>query len=267
MTDLLEPLVTKNAVIPRQRKTKTAIATRNDAPVVVDGPGSLLSAIIVLAKDQSVDVAKLGALVSMQERLEEHQAKIEFSRALTRLAGKMPRVKKNGTVDLGPGKGNYAFAKWEDMDRVIRPLMDAEGFTLSFDTQPRTEAGGGMIITGELLHADGHSKTASISLALDTGPGRNNLQAMGSTLSYGKRYAAEMLLNIVREGADDDGIKGGAEFIGPGQIAKIRELLAETNTKEVRFAEMIGVAEIEDIKVSEFAIAVNLLNAKKAAAK
>jgi hypothetical protein len=42
-------------------------------------------------------------------------------------------------------------------------------------------------------------------LQLDTGPGRNQNQAMGSTLSYGKRYTAEMLLNIVREGEDTDG--------------------------------------------------------------
>lgn len=251
-----------------ERQTGKAVAeARGSAPVIADGSGALLAAIVGLAKDPSVDVVKLQALLEMQERMEAKQAKVEFNRSFVRLSGKMPRVKKNGTVDLGAGKGSYAFATWEDMDRVIRPLMDEEGFGLSFDSAARTEQGGGITVTGELIHRDGCSKTASMSLALDSGPGRNNLQAMGSSLSYGKRYVAEMLLNIVREGADDDGVKGGIQYIGPGQIAKIKTLLAETGTNEIRFLDTIGVAEIKEIKVGEFTIAVNLLNAKKAAAK
>lgn len=256
-TDLLERPQGRNAVV----------AARDSLPAVSDGPGALLSAIVALAKDPSVDVVKLQALLEMQERMEGRQAKVEFNRSFVRLSGKMPRVKKNGTVSLGEGKGSYPFAKWEDMDRVIRPLMDEEGFGLSFDSAPRAEQGGGITVTGELVHRDGCSKAASISLSLDSGPGRNNLQAMGSSLSYGKRYCAEMLLNIVREGADDDGVKGGAQYIGPGQIEKIKKLMAETNTNTLRFLEAIGVAEVEDIKVGEFTIAINLLNSKKAVAK
>jgi hypothetical protein len=80
--------------------------------------------------------------------------------------------------------------------------MAEEGFTLSFDSKPHDR---GITITGTLLHRDGHSRSATMLLDEDRGPGRNNLQAMGSTLSYGKRYTAEMLLNIVREGDDKDG--------------------------------------------------------------
>jgi ERF superfamily protein len=272
MTDLLDmgqvPTISQpqRAKLPEKPRQRKAAPTALPA-VQEEVPRDMLSAIVMLAKDPSVDVGKLGALVEMQERMELRQAKVEFSRSLTRLSGKLPRVKKNGTVDLGAGKGSFAFAKWEDMDKIIRPLMDEEGFTLSFDSEPRADQGGGIVVTGELLHRDGHSKTSKMALPLDTGPGRNNLQAMGSSLSYGKRYCAEMLLNIVREGADDDGVKGGVQFIGPGQLATIRKLLAETNTSEIRFLETIGVAELTDIKVGEFTIAVNLLNAKRAAAK
>jgi len=273
MTDLLDmgqvPTIStpKRASVAVKAPRVPRKAAPANLPAVEEAPPNMLSAIVMLAKDQSVDVAKLDAILQMQERLEDRQAKVEFSRALTRLAGKLPRVKKNGTISLGQGKGEIPFAKWEDMDKIIRPLMDEEGFTLSFDSDQRADQGGGIIVTGELLHRDGHSKTAKMALPLDTGPGRNNLQAMGSSLSYGKRYCAEMLLNIVREGADDDGAKGGVQFIGPGQLATIKKLLAETNTNEIRFLETIGVSELTDIKVGEFTIAVNLLNAKKAAAK
>ncbi len=167
------------------------------------GPTQLLSVILEMARDATLDINKLQTLLEMQQKMEARGAEIEFSRALARLSAKMPQVPKNGRVSLGTGKGSYPFTKWEDMDKIIRPLMAEEGFTLLFDSQIHDR--GGVIITGTLLHKDGHSKTASMLLPLDTGPGRNDLQAMGSTLSYGKRYAAEMLLNIVREGQDQDG--------------------------------------------------------------
>jgi ERF superfamily protein len=233
----------------------TAVAT-----IAPEQPRSLISAIVELARDPSVDVSKLDALVQMQERLERRQAEVEFSQALSRLAAAMPRVKKNGRVDLGAGK-SYAFSKWEDIDRIIRPMMAAEGFTLAFDSVPRE--GGGMVITGTLLHRDGHSKTASMPLALDTGPGRNNLQAMGSTLSYGKRYCAEMLLNIVREGTDDDGMRGGNELISDQEAAELSRGLTETKSNLNQFLTFMGVTAIPDIQTRDLARARNAIEAKR----
>jgi ERF superfamily len=199
---------------------------------VTEGPGALLSAIVQLARDPAVDVTKLQALLGMQERMEARQGEIEFDRALARIAGQMPRVKKNGTVNLGQGKGSYAFATWEDMDTIIRPLMASEGFTLSFTSELRNGEGGGLIVTGTLLHRDGHSKSASMPLPLDTGAGRSNIQAAGSTLSYGKRYTAEMLLNIVREGVDDDGKAGGTKFITEEQATELRAMAKSAKREE-----------------------------------
>lgn len=219
--------------------------------VVTEGPGALLSAIVSLAKDPGVDVAKLEALLGMQERMEARQADREFANAFGRLSADLPRVKKNGTIDLGVDKqtgqrrGQLPFAKWEDIDAVIRPLMVREGFTLSFDSLPRTADGGGLIVTGKLMHRDGHVRTASMPLALDTGPGRNNLQAMGSTLSYGKRYCAEMLLNIVREGEDDDGKLGGTKFITPEQVSELADLCKAAGRKEIQFVERLFAGRIK----------------------
>ena len=140
-------------------------------------------------------------------------------------------------------------------------MLAAEGFTLSFDSTAKE--GGGLIVTGELMHRSGHVRTAMIPLALDTGPGRNNLQAMGSTLSYGKRYCAEMLLNIVREGDDDDGVKGGTVFVTPEQIAELEGLIAQTGVDEAKFLEAAGAAHIGEIAAGAFTMAKNLLLSRK----
>ena len=99
--------------------------------------------IVALAKDPAVDVTKLDAILKMQERLEVRQAEREFTAAFARLAGKLPRVKKNGTITLitkeGVNKGSIPFARWEDMDKMIRPLLVDEGFAddVQFLERPR----------------------------------------------------------------------------------------------------------------------------------
>ncbi len=244
--------------------TATEITVAQPSPMVpapvVQQPESLLPAIIELAKDKSVDVSKLDALLKMQAAMEERQAKQEATAAFTELTGELPRVKKNGVIDM-KDKGSMKFAKWEDMDKVIRPLLVKHGFTLSFDTVER--AGGGIMVTGELMHRSGHVRTASIPLALDTGAGRNNLQAMGSSLSYGKRYCAEMLLNIVREGDDDDGNKGGVAYITPEQCEELQALIRETGTDEKRFLATMGVEELGQIAQAAFTPGMNMLLAKR----
>src|ERR1700726_2109778 len=127
--------------------------------VAVSGERNLVSAIVELARDPTVDVGKLSALVEMQERLERRQAEIAFTRALAELPS--IRVKKNGRVTLirkdGTDGGAYPFAKWEDIDNIISPLLFEKGFRLTFDSQPRQGDGGGLVVTGTLLHRDGHS--------------------------------------------------------------------------------------------------------------
>jgi hypothetical protein len=247
--------------------TGTSVATMDEdaAALPAAAPQSLLPAIIGLAKDPSVDVAKLDALLKMQAQMEERDAKREAVEAFTKLSADLPRVKKNGTISLidrqGNDKGSIAFAKWEDMDKVIRPLLTANGFTLSFDST--TREGGGLVITGELMHRSGHVRTATIPLPLDSGPGRNNLQAVGSTLSYGKRYCAEMLLNIVREGEDDDGHAAGLRFISGEEVEQLQKLIEETGTDERRFLDVLQLQHLGEIQQGGFTIARNMLLQKR----
>lgn len=239
---------------------------RTEVAIQADAPGSLLAAIVQMASNPAVDVTKLDAILKMQERMEARQGEIEFGRALSRLSAKMPHVKKNGKIPLPMKDGSIRdvpFAKWEDMDRAIRPLMFEEGFILSFDSQARVGEGGGLVVTGTLSHRDGFSRSASMPLALDTGPGRNNLQAMGSTLSYGKRYCAEMLLNIVRAGDDDDGMAGGAEPITDEECAELSRELTATGSNLDAFLKYMGVEAIPDIKKRDLTRARNAIASKK----
>jgi len=203
-------------------------------------------------------VDTMAQLHAILKEARADEAKAAFNAAMTRVNEHNLRVKKNGTVDLTkrgekPEEGNkrsYRFATWEDMDAVIRPILKPEGMHLWFDSVERG-TGGGLIITGHLEHSGGHSRSASIALALDSGPGRNNLQAMGSTLSYGKRYTTEMLLNIVREDADDDGVLGGTKFVSPDQAAELRGVCGLAGRQEGPFLDRLFAGKVRSFEEVE----------------
>lgn len=228
---------------------------------VADTPQTMASQIIALASNPNLNVETLQALVTMQERMEKRQAEIAFTEALASLPA--IRVKKNGRVELGAGKGSYPFARWEDISLVIEPLLSERGFRLTFDSQPRQGDGGGLVVTGTLLHRGGHSRSASMPLALDTGPGRNNLQAMGSSLSYGKRYCTEMLLNVVREGDDDDAVRAGEATITDQQVAELSRSMTEVGFAERAMYDLLGVTALTEIRKSQLAIARNAIGMRQ----
>jgi len=226
-------------------------------------PVSLLNIIAEASRNPDTNIANLQALLQMQREVMADQAKIAYTRALWRLKKDMPQIPKNGVIDLG-SKGKIKFSRWEDMADIIQPLMDREGFTISFDTEERSREGGGSVVIGTLTHIDGHSKTARFSLPLDSGPGRNSLQAAGSTLSYGKRYVTELLLNIVRRGEDDDAHTAGIRYITVDQKNELIALMQETKTDTKAYLRHLGVNSLDEIEQKHATAALNALLAKQA---
>src|SRR5690242_9609970 len=102
---------------------------------VAQRPQTVLEIIADAATNPQVDPAKLAALFDLKERVDARDAEMAFNQAFARLQPKLPRVKKNGTIDLGRGGKAISFAKWEDVDAVIRPLLTEEGFSLSFTSK------------------------------------------------------------------------------------------------------------------------------------
>lgn len=247
----------------------------SDGAVVVHGGGQVakcdqprdevLAVIAAAARDPNVDVAKMEALLGLKERIDAKAAEIEFNRAMTRMQPRLPRIKKNGKIDLGRGNP-IAFAKWEDVDTIIRPILAEEGFTLSFSSTA-VEKGVNMICT--LAHAAGHSKSSEMLLPPDAGPGRNALQAIGSSRSYGKRYLTIDMLNIITEGADDDGRATG--FLTTEQADKVRTMMdacemdAESRKRFLVYADAQSVESIQKHRFDDVMEALRKKHAAKRA--
>lgn len=159
-----------------------------------------------LAKDPGVDVDKLQRLIDMQERILAHNAKAAFDAAFAAMQPAIPSIDEKGRIVVD-GQTRSTYAKNEDIQDVIRPILARHGFALSFET--RWPEKGGVEVVGTLAHLEGYSRSSTFRAMADKTGSKNEIQALGSSTSYGRRYTTIDLLNIsTREpnrGADDDG--------------------------------------------------------------
>lgn len=181
----------------------------------------ILLVIAKAAQSQDVDVAKMQQLLDMHERINRQNAERAYFGALTMMQGEMPRITKQGEIKDASGRVRSKYARGEDIHDAIRGSLQKYGFALSFTTEnPSPDK---LLVRGFLSHRDGHRETSSIILPSDKGAGKNDVQAVGSSVSYGKRYMTCALLNIIAEGEDDDGAGGARSDEEPDVVKKLRE--------------------------------------------
>jgi len=153
---------------------------------------------------------KAVAMAELMFRLEDRDARAAFIGAKVRAISEMPHVGKDRK---NTHTGNF-YATWEHMQPLITPVLARNGLVLNFDIG--NEAG--RVTVAPILSGHGWEERGSaIVLPSDVGKGRNDVQAVGSSVSYGKRYAACAMLNIVTRGLaeDDDGQAGGGTPLDP----------------------------------------------------
>lgn len=218
-------------------ETKRAVTVHQPAMPASEMHREVMGFIGSALTNDAISVDKLRALLDMQREVRAENAQALFAEAMFRVQAKLKPLVRSRTVVLtkdGKELGKYNFLPAEDIDEVLRPLLEENELWEVFTTEPRSD-GAGLVGFLEVGHLAGHSRKVSMPLPLDTGAGRNNLQAYGSTVSYLRRYLREMMFSIVRRGADDDGKMGGTKFIEQAQADELRRLCKEAGRQEGAF--------------------------------
>jgi hypothetical protein len=239
------------------------IAVIEQNPIAQTTEQNMIAVLAKIASDPSTDVDKIERLLDVQIKMLDRQAKMDFDQALARVQSQMPRIKQNGSIKTRDGKVTSRYMKYEDIDLVIRPMLQEEGLSLVHD---REEMHGKMIVKTTLKHRGGHQETVSIPLPYDTVNAlKSAVQAAVSTFSYGKRVNVCSIFNLVAEGEDDDGADTHIK-IDEVQAAHIKDTLHDTNSDVARFLEYMGVDCVDNIPMKDYTKATNALK-RKAAAK
>lgn len=226
------------------------------------------------AFDPSVDGDKIERLLRMAREFKADDAKAAYARAMVKMKPRLPVIDRKGRITIhekGKEKTDAniiqstPYALWEDIDAAITPILAEHGFVLTFRTGAGTGAGqeGRITVTGVLTHEMGHSEESTMPLPLDTSGSKNNVQAAGSSTSYGKRYTATALLNIRTKGEDDDGQKGGDPgTITEEQAERLLDLLTRDKADVPKFCKYMRVNAITDIPASQYSFALEVINTR-----
>lgn len=200
--------------------------------------GQMFMSILELVKDPTVSVEKASALLDMQERMIDRQAKADFYAAKAKVMLDLPRIRKDGAILNKNDHVQSRFATFEAIDKIVRPICAAAGLVYSFIPG---QNGPQLTVTCELAHTGGHvERYGPMPLAIDASGAKNATQGAGSALSYGKRYTLCAALNIVTEGEDTDGGKGEARTL---VRTAPDETWQDTLTAEAQKAALLGSAK------------------------
>jgi hypothetical protein len=217
------------------------------------GPAeSFATTLMALLVNPDIPADKLEVMLKMRREVLADQAREAFQAHYAEFSAEMPQVERDGTVTLvkdGVAKGSYPFTTIEAMDIVIRPLLAKHGFALSFTSRDDKDA---VTITGT-LSGWGWERNSTYTLPPDAGPGRNALQARGSSRRYAKRYITDDLCNVVRKGKDDDARGAMEALIDAAQVKMLETLIKRTETNEATFLKVMvtGAETLQDIRVRD----------------
>jgi hypothetical protein len=178
--------------------------TKADAEIIpAEFGASLLEVISKAARDPAVDIDKMERLLEMQERVEARQAEVAFAEAFAQMQPDLPAISMNGEI-VHKGVVISQFSDWPNINKVVTPILAQHGFSLSFKPAKASVAGQ-TAVTAILRHRLGYKDEATLDLPTDGSGAKNAVQAVGSSLTYAKRYAGVLILNLTIEGEDDDG--------------------------------------------------------------
>ena len=179
-------------------------------PAVIDG-GAFLSFVERAMRDDTFDVSKFQSLLT-EYRMERDRLKRDaFNRDMADVQNEIGRINATGRNPTF----NKPYAALEDLDRAARPVYTQHGFSVRYgsalsDKTVPPPAPGELRAVLIVSHREGYSEEHYLDGPKDiqTGArGRTGIQAVGSTVTYLRRYLLQMVLNLVpaQNPDDDDG--------------------------------------------------------------
>ena len=204
-----------------------------------------------LATSPDVDVSKLEKILDVQERIMNKSAISTFNGQFSKMQCNIPVISENATGH------NSKYATFEHIMSVIKPILKNYGFAIRFSV---TQENGYVTTISTISHIEGHSESTSITLPYETSGSKNGVQAIGSSVSYGKRYALCALLGIAT-GDDDDG-NTAIDTISEEQATEINALAGSHGVDMARFLKFMKASSVHHIKSTDYNKAITAINKK-----
>lgn len=171
-------------------------------------------------------------LMDLQDRHQRNEAVRAFNNAMADAKRDLPLIQKNRKVDFTNKAGERTFYEYEDLAgilAVVDPILGNHGLSVRFRT--KNEPNAPIVVTCVISHRDGYSEENTLSGPKDDSGKKNQLQQMGSTITYLQRYSLKAALGLA-SARDDDALS--VDDSDDGEIgAAVQEFQDRLRTAQV----------------------------------
>ena len=231
----------------------------NEKEIVVSNIESSPAAVIQYAIKKDASPEELSRLLDIQERWEANEARKAYHCAMAAFKADPPRILKDKGADYGPGKASYEYASLANVTSHINESLSRFGLSASW----RTEQNGSISVICKITHSKGHSEETKLSAEADKSGSKNNIQALGSTITYLQRYTLLSITGLATSGQDDDGMISEIEYIDEKQVSTILDYIDNDNVDKKKFLEYMKIESVEKMPKAKYDIAMKSFEIRK----
>lgn len=164
--------------------------------------------LIALAIEKGLDTNALKELMDLKERYEANEARKMFFQAFTSFQANCPDLRKTKAVSFGEKAPSFHYAPLSDITRQISKTLKENELSYRWEITDNEKE---IKVTCLISHISGHTERTTMTASADTGPGRNAIQARGSSISYLQRYTLIGALGLSTADSDIDGRLPGVD--------------------------------------------------------
>jgi hypothetical protein len=240
-------------------------------PAVQSETAAILSMIERLARDPSVDIGRVERMMALHRETKLEKAREDYNIAMAAVQAELPQIKRDARNDHTKSQ----YARLETISAAVDPIITKHGLSLSYGTEPSDLPNHYRVVCTVARGA--HERRFTLDTPADgVGSGgkatKTAVQAMGSALSYARRYLKLMIFDIALTNEDNDGnrmdddrpqrreperqpepIRHDRPVITQAQADDLRDLLREKKAPERDFLAWLKLARIDDIPADIYA--------------
>jgi hypothetical protein len=243
------------------------VATEAPPPAPVSEAAAFAALFERLARDPSIDPARIQQFLQMKREEEDRQAERAYNASMAAAQAELIPVARNRPNDQTHSK----YADLAAIAEAAMPIIHSHGFGLGF-SEFQSHKEGHMGVACKVSHAGGFSERYEFHIPVDCAGLRGNsnktaTHAYGSTFSYGRRYATCGVFNIATKD-DNDGNAAGrknqpVERVTEEQLAKLNALLQKTQEPAASVQitlQRFKVDNLTDLTPKQYELCVKKLN-------
>ena len=237
----------------------------NEVATTTASPLDLILADPDKLKDLPVETVE--RLFAVQREARADIARSEFAIAFHQAQSEMTPVRKAARNS----QTNSMYAKAEDVDDMLKPVLLENGITTSGSSEP-CDLPDTVRFVLTVRHVGGHVEKHYMDAPIDNvgmkgSPTKTRLHGTGSAEAYALRRLKCSVFDIQLVADDDGNAAGGRgrslEKIGPAQVDELNTLADEVRADKVAFCRYLKVDGLPSIPLNRFTEAMQALERKR----